>query len=407
MPRWIVRVGVLMAALMTPTSAAAQETRTASLEQLRAEKAAALQPYRPGRLERAVLFIEREDPMRRISPHNGFFVKYGYTNKPVGSGVGAGAGYRHDLFNRHARIVVEAGGTMRRYHMVRADFSLPSLAGGRLELGTQGINHHDPQEDFYGLGAGSRESDRVSFLLDRRDLEARAVLKPGRGLQLGIRAGRLSTHVGPGGDARFPSLEQRFVDRDAPGLDRQPDFSYIDVFGGFDNRDQPGNPRAGGYYGVTWRQYADRDFNQYDFHVFEADLNHFVPVFDKKRVFAFRARVTTTGAATGQTVPFYFRPTLGGSDSLRSVRDFRFRDSNMLAMNVEYRWEAFSGLDMALFTDIGKVAASRSALDLRDLERAYGVGLRFNTYRAVFLRLDLAVAGAEAPRLFIKFSKAF
>jgi outer membrane translocation and assembly module TamA len=79
----------------------------------------------------------------------------------------------------------------------------------------------------------------------------------------------------------------------------------------------------------------------------------------------------------------------------------------MLAMNVEYRWEAFSGLDMALFTDLGKVAASRSELDLSDLRRAYGVGLRFNTYRAVFLRLDLAVAGAEAPRLFIKFNKAF
>jgi hypothetical protein len=398
---------VLTAALITPTPAVAQETRTAALEQLRAEKAAALQPYQPGRLERAVLFIERENPLRKISPRNGFFVKYGYTNKPVGSGVGAAAGYRHDLFDRRARVEFEAGGTARGYHMVRADFSLPSLVSGRLELGAQGVNRHNPQEDFYGLGAASLESNRVSFLLDRRDVEARAVLKPIRSLQVGIRAGRLATSVGPGRDARFPSIEERFLDHDAPGLDRQPDFSYVDVSGGFDNRDQAGNPRAGGYYGVVWRQYSDLEFNQYDFHLFEADLHHFFPVFDKKRVFAFRARVATADAPKGQTVPFYFRPTLGGSDSLRSARDFRFRDSSMLAMNVEYRWEAFSGLDMALFTDLGKVAASRSELDLSDLRRAYGVGLRFNTYRAVFLRLDLAVAGAEAPRLFIKFNKAF
>jgi hypothetical protein len=79
----------------------------------------------------------------------------------------------------------------------------------------------------------------------------------------------------------------------------------------------------------------------------------------------------------------------------------------VLAMNVEYRWEAFSGLDMALFTDMGKVAATRSGLNFDKLERAHGLGLRFNTYRAVFLRVDAALAGSEAPRLFIKFSKAF
>ena len=232
-------------------------------------------------------------------------------------------------------------------------------------------------------------------------------MRPAPGLQLGLRTGRLSPDVGAGRDSRFPSIEERFGDNEAPGLARQPDFAYVDVSGAFDTRDQPGNPRAGGYYGAAWRRYSDLDFDRFNFHVFEADLQHFFPVFDKKRVFAIRGRVTTTDTAPGQTVPFYLRPTLGGSDSLRSARDFRFRDSHVLAMNVEYRWEAFSGLDMALFTDVGKVAAARSHLNLRGLERAHDLGLRFNTYRAVFLRIDAAVAGSEAPRLFIKFSKAF
>ena len=174
-----------------------------------------------------------------------------------------------------------------------------------------------------------------------------------------------------------------------------------------DRRDQPGNPRDGGYYGITWRRYSDLDFEKYSFHVLDADLQQFFPIFDKKRVFAFRGRVVATGAGAGQVVPFYFRPTLGGSDSLRSVRDYRFRDNNVLDMNVEYRWEAFSGLDMALFADFGKVAPRARDLDLVDLEHAYGVGFRFNTYRSVFLRLDVAIAGAETPRMFIKFSKAF
>jgi hypothetical protein len=124
-------------------------------------------------------------------------------------------------------------------------------------------------------------------------------------------------------------------------------------------------------------------------------------------VFALRGRMIATTAGAGQLVPFYFQPTLGGSDSLRSARDYRFRDKNVLALNAEYRWEAFSGLDMALFTDFGKVASRTEDLNLRSLERAYGIGFRFNTFQSVFLRVDVAVAGLDTPRLFIKFSKAF
>lgn len=407
MLRWTARAVTLAAALASPAVTLAQDSRTASLEKLRAVKAAALQPYRPGAIEKALLFVEREDPMRKIAPRNGFFVEYGYTGKPVGSGIGFGAGYRHDLFDRRARAVVETGATLRRYRMVRGDFSLPSLAGGWLELGAEGIDRHDPQEDFYGLGAGSLEDNRVSFLFDRREVHGRAVVKPGGGLHIGGRLGRIATKVGAGRDPRFPSIELRFGDADAPGLAEQPDFLVGDLFAFVDRRDQPGNPRGGGYYGVTWRRYSDLDGDRYSFRVLDADVQQFIPVFDKKRVFALRGRVISTDARAGQVVPFYFRPTLGGSDSLRSARDFRFRDTNVLVLNAEYRWEAFSGLDMALFTDFGKVASRAADLDLSNLEHAYGIGFRFNTYRAVFLRLDLALAGFETPRLFIKFNKAF
>jgi hypothetical protein len=407
MLRGIVRLAALAAALASPGAAAAQDSRTALLEKLREEKAAALRPYQPGTIERALLFVERADPMRKIAPHNGFFVQYGYTGKPVGSGIAASVGYRHDLFDRRARITVETGATWRHYRMVRADFSVPSLAHGKVELGLEGIDHHQPEEDFYGLGAASLDSNRVSFLFDRREVQGRAVVKPGGGVRIGIRSGRIAASVGGGQDPRFPSIEERFSDADAPGLARQPDFLYGELFALLDRRDQPGNPRAGGYYGVTWRRYSDHDFDRYGFRAFLADLQHFFPIFDKKRVIALRGRIVTTGAETGQIVPFYFRPTLGGSDSLRSARDFRFRDSNMMAVNAEYRWEAFSGLDMALFADLGKVAPRAADLDFSDLEQAFGVGFRFNTYRTVFLRLDVALAGADKPRMFIKFSKAF
>ena len=136
------------------------------------------------------------------------------------------------------------------------------------------------------------------------------------------------------------------------------------------------------------------------------ELQRFVPIFDKKRVLAARLRLLTTTADEQNEVPFYFRPTLGGGTSLRSAADYRFRERNVLWMNIEYRWEAFSGLDMALFTDFGSVAPRFSDLELTT-KKAYGIGMRFNTYKAVFIRLDVAGGGGDGIRIFTKFSGAF
>jgi outer membrane protein assembly factor BamA len=213
--------------------------------------------------------------------------------------------------------------------------------------------------------------------------------------------------VGSGTDKRFPSVEERFDEAAAPGLLAQPDYLYGDGFATVDYRDEPGNARAGGHYTVTLRRYSDRDFDRYSFTSVDMLFQQFVPIFDKKRVFAFQTGIITTHAGDEHAVPFFMRPTVGGSRTVRSVADYRFRDANALWMNVEYRWEAFGLMDMALFTDWGKVAPRASDLDFSDLKRAYGIGFRFNTAQAVLLRIDIATGAGEGTRFFFKFSKAF
>jgi hypothetical protein len=288
-----------------------------------------------------------------------------------------------------------------------ADFSLPYLADERIELGAFAAYRHNPQEDYWGLGPGSLKDDRVSYRVDYRDYQARAIARPRRWLELGVRVGRLDGSLGGGTDSRFPSIEARFDDATAPGLAAQPDFVYGEVSGAIDYRDQEDNARSGGYYAVTWRRYADQELDRYSFRETDAHLMQFFPIFDKKRVFAVQARLVTTSANSGHQVPFYFKPTLGGSTSLRSFRDFRFRDDTVAHVNVEYRWEAFSGLDMALFSDWGAVASGLDALDLDSLRNAYGIGFRFNNYRSVWFRVDLGLGGSEGPGVFWKFGKAF
>lgn len=392
---------------LAPWPASAQESRAEALARERAERARTVQPYKPGKIEAGLLWFERNEPLRKIAPFNGFYVQYGYTDKPVGSGIAFGGGYRNDLFGDRARIVFEAGASLRNYQLARVDFSLPYLASNRAEIGVEASHRRNPQEDFYGIGPDSLKADRVNFLYLGREIQARAVAKPWPWLRAGTRFGLINPSVDPGTDSRFPSLEEKFGDEVAPGLLEQPDFTYGTVFTTLDTRDQPGNARAGGYYDIAVTQFNDRDGDRYGFRRTDVDLQHFFPIFDKKRVIAVRGRLVSLVSGDGQEVPFYFQPTLGGSDSLRSYGDYRFRDRNLMFMNFEYRWEAFSGLDMALFSDWGQVARRARDLDLSSLKHGYGLGFRFNTYKAVFLRIDIASGGDDGIHYFLKFSKAF
>ena len=298
--------------VLAASPASGQETRVEILERQRTEKASQLRPYVPGKLEKALLWVEANDPMTKIGPYNGFFIQYSYTGKPAGSGLAFGGGFRHDLFDRNARVVLEVGQSLRNYQMVRADFSLPWLLDGLLETGVEANYRSHPQEDFYGLGFDSPRDDRVNYKYSAPEFQGRVVVKPAEWLNAGARFGRLNVSLGPGTDSRYPSVEEEFTDADAPGLTAQPDYNYQTS----SPRSTPATSRATPATGATlrrlWRRYSDLDLDRYSFHHVDFEAQQFLPIFDKKRVLAARFQLMTTTAGDGQEVPFYFQPTLGG-----------------------------------------------------------------------------------------------
>ena len=62
---------------------------------------------------------------------------------------------------------------------------------------------------------------------------------------------------------------------------------------------------------------------------------------------------------------------------------------------------------MALFSDWGTVGSELEDISLSSLKNGYGIGFRFNTYKAVWLRIDIGLGGDEGTRYFFKWSKAF
>jgi outer membrane protein assembly factor BamA len=394
-------IGLAIPALAQDPEAA---TREELLTKIRAQKAQHLEPYKPKGMEKALLYIEEHRIIERLSMADGWYPRIG--GLTTGGGFAGGLGYRKHLFGDQLFFNTSGAISTKAYKELIADVSLPGLFNGWLEIGGN-VNWRDfPQEDFFGIGSDSLQSNRTNYALETTGVSGRVALKPVPWLRFGSEIGYVSPTIGMGTDPRFASTETIFTDVDAPGLIEQPPFLYKNLFVEIDYRDQPGNPRSGGLWRATYGSWNENELDRYDFGRFDAEAAHFFPIFDKKRVFALRAVVSYVNNDPGNRVPFYFLPYIGGSNSVRGYKEFRFRDENAIFMNAEYRWEAFSGLDMALFFDMGEVTDDWENIDFNEAKTSYGVGFRFNTFRSVFMRFDIA-GGGEGTQIFFKFGPAF
>jgi hypothetical protein len=385
------------------------ETRQDALRRLRHEKARQLEPYRAGRLERAITRIENDrllEDWLSIGEGGRYYLKFGGIT--TGAGLAAGPGLRllrlaDGAIDVRASTVV----SVRRYLLAEASVAASRLAGDRLEAGALVRYKYFPQEDFFGIGPGAFRPDRVSFTYRELAFGAFGGLQVAPALRLLGHAEYLQPEVGPGKDSLIPSVEELFTDASAPGLARQPDFLLARAGADLNYATPLGNPRRGGHYQVSVSRYGDLDSGEYSFNRLDLDARQYVPFLQERRVLAFRALASFSAAHGAGDVPFYFQRTLGGSDTLRGFRDYRFRDRHLLLLQAEYRWEILPALDAALFYDAGKVASRAADLDLDHLERDYGFGFRFGTNEGVFLRIDAAFGSRDGMRYFIKFNHVF
>lgn len=406
MPHVVVGI-VLVLAFASSTAAQDTATRANELRKRREEKATQLTPHKPGKLERWLLKIENDKILEGlITPGEGFFPRIGTFHS--GGGFGVGPGYRNrNLVGAGSVFTAWGAVSFKKYWMAEAELELPRVAGGRAFAEVHGRYRNLPQEDFFGLGPDSKRPNRVSFLLRDTQVGGSGGVRVTPWLAAGAGLDYLAPSVGRGRDPRFRSVEDRFTDREAPGLARQPDFLSVRTFVDLNYREPVGNPRSGGRYQVSYERFADLDLDRYSFGRLDVDLEQYLPFLEQRRVLALRALVSLSDIEAGHDVPFYLQRTLGGSHTLRGFRNYRFRDRHLLLFQAEYRFEVFPALDAALFYDAGKVATDRRDLRLNDLESDYGFGFRFGTAYGVFLRVDVAFGSRDGKHFFLRWSHVF
>ena len=384
----------------------AEETRAAEITRQRQQKQASLGPEVNSEWEERVLYVREKRLLERIMGGvAGFRMKVG--GLATFGGFALGPEYlRTDL--KEGRVVFRAAaqGTARLFQKYDAEVTVPRFANESMFWNVYAVHHNYPQLQYYGPGPDSEKTGRSNYRLEDTAFDTTLGFRPVRRLMVGGQIGYLQNNVGPGTHDRFISTDAQFTEATTPGITRQADFVRYGAFMQYDYRDNPGGARSGGVYFAQWGRYVDQTLGQNTHHRFDIEAQQFIPFFNQRRVIALRGRTMLTDTSNGQKVPFYLQPIVGGSENLRGYRPNRFYGDQALFMTAEYRYEIFSGLDMAIFADAGKVTMLKKDLDFRNLESSVGFGFRFNTKNNVFLRVETAFSH-EGFQVWFKFNNVF
>jgi outer membrane protein assembly factor BamA len=361
------------------------QTRTDLIESVRTEKEANLTPEAPPKAESDIVWVENSLPYRLLTDQaGGFSVTVG--SIVPGSGFAIGPRYVRPLWDGKLTFQVDARAAVNESYLGRLEVSLPHLFDDHAFL-TFSTQHRDISEmPYYGPGPDSSKTGRSDYRLEDTNVELRPGVRIYKGLSASLIGSYLAVNTGPGHATRYISTEEQFGPAGTPGIDRQTNFWRGGGLLEYDWRDRASSPTSGGKYSAQYVRYLDNNLGRYSFLRLDLDAAQYIPLFNYTRVITLHGASSLTTNSSGQRVPFYLQPTLGGPDTLRGFRYDRFYGDNSVLVNAEYRWFCSPILEMAVFGDAGKVFNRWEQWNFHNLQSDVGFSLRFKnrTERTVF-----------------------
>jgi hypothetical protein len=321
-------------------------------------------------------------------PKDGFYPDFSLV---TGAGwISVGPGYRRHLFDGKALVDASALMSWRAYKQAQARVELPRIAADRVTLGAQVRWQDFTQVNYFGRGPNSLEGLRSEYRLKDTDVLGYGAVRANDWLSVTGRFGwlktpTLSASAGPF-DQNFPDALEVFAGD--PGVGDPTSFLHGDVGLTADSRDHADRPTSGALYRASGGFYSDRNLGLFSFRRYDAEGLQVVPVVRDKWHVVLHGWGVFSDTSSGNDVPFYLLPTLGGDRTLRGFHNFRFHDRNLLLASAESRWAIFRQVDAALFVDAGNVAPRLRDLDLN--KTSYGAGVRVHGRTSTLGRLDFA-----------------
>jgi hypothetical protein len=317
--------------------------------------------------------------------------------------VSLGPGYRQYLRDDHVMFDTSAALSWRLYKMGQARVEFLDLARDRLTLGVQGMWQDQTQVNFFGIGPDVAEDDQTQYRMQSFDLVGYGTYRATDWLAFDGTFGWLpSPKVMPAGgtfQGDFPDTLVVFPTLPAASVSDQPPFLHGMLAVRADTRDHPGHPTRGWYYRAALTNYTDWTTEDFSFNQWEAEGTQFVPLADRRWVLGFRGWIVSAEPLSGNEVPFYLLPSVGGHNTLRDFHTMQFHDNAALVVNAESRWSIFTHMDGAIFFDAGNVAPTVDDLNLDKV--SYGAGVRVHIERTTIARFDVA-GGPEGWRVVVR-----
>lgn len=176
----------------------------------------------------------------------------------------------------------------------------------------------------------------------------------------------------------------------------------------FDNRHNVLNVRKGAYSELAFLRYDDLFGSEFNFTSVILDNRLYFPI-NKRDVFA----TQIFGQFNSGNIPFNQLALLGGETIMRGYYYGRYRDKNLMAFQLEYRFLPLplgftKRVGAAVFAGTGTVYNNFSNLKFDDLVYAGGAGLRFLLFpkKDIYIRSDFAFT-EEGHGIYILVGEAF
>ncbi|UTF61193.1 BamA/TamA family outer membrane protein [Gilvimarinus sp. DA14] len=169
-----------------------------------------------------------------------------------------------------------------------------------------------------------------------------------------------------------------------------------------DDRDDVHFPRKGVLAEANAYLYRDWLSSDFNADIFKLDGNVYLPI-GAADVLALRAMYRSAS----DDAPFFLLSSFGGKTDLRGYDTGRYRDTDMYAVQGEYRWRASDSWVLTGFAGVGEVASSPKKFFSNFLPAA-GVGARYMLSRKhqVSLSADWAV-GKNGSEFYFGVGEAF
>jgi hypothetical protein len=372
---------VVLSTALTAGAATGQTTRTEAIDDQKAAKAATIEPVAR---EPGDVIITRLENLFTPEPPA---VQLTFGDFRPGAGLGLGLGYAMRAGDRGIWRTAAAYST-RNFKQVESAVDIPPLSMDRVRVHSFVRWDDAPDLAYFGRGLHASSADEVSYALRTMEAGAELQARTTGSFRYGAGASVLAVHSSDG--AGFaPVIGSVPPSPGTAGVGSSPSWLHTMAYAAFDSRTSPGYTDSGGLYRVAFHDYTHRG-NTFDFARTEIDLRQFIPVLHHNWIIALQARADLTRVGEGQQIPFFMLPSIGGRDTLPGFEDYRFTDNDSLLLRSELRWTPTSVVDTAVFVDQGTVAASAGELDLHDMKRSWGVGVRFHGPTFTALRLEVA-----------------